>query len=106
MKKGNFFGGFPFSHVEREEIVFPFSFSTITLVSFTDILKRSKKEKFFENFEITSAIKKAFRSLKIDFFVTSVLLHFDFKRKIDVKTNASKFEIFDIINQLIEFTDQ
>ena len=29
--KGNFFGGFPFSHVGREEIVFPFPFSTATL---------------------------------------------------------------------------
>ena len=34
MREGIFFGGFPFSHVGREEIVFPFSFSTVTLVSF------------------------------------------------------------------------
>ena len=70
------------------------------------MLKKSKKEKFFENFEITSATKKAFRSLKSVFFVASVLLHFDFKRKIRVETNASKFKIFDIISQLIEFTNQ
>ena len=30
--KGNFFGGFPFPHVGREEIVFSFSFSTATLI--------------------------------------------------------------------------
>ena len=65
---------------------------------FTDMLKRSKKEKFFENFEMTSATKKAFCSLKSVFFVASILLHFDFRRKIRVKTNASKFENFDIIN--------
>ena len=74
--------------------------------SFTDMLKRSKKEKFFENFEITSTTKKAFRSLKNVFFVASILLYFDFRRKIRVETNASKFEIFDIISQLIESTDQ
>ena len=73
---------------------------------FTDMLKKSKKEKFFQNFEITLTTKKVFRSLKSVFFVASVLLHFDFKRKIRVKTNASEFEIFDIISQLIEFTDQ
>ena len=30
--KGNFFGGFPFPHVGREEIVFPFPFPTTTLI--------------------------------------------------------------------------
>ena len=74
--------------------------------SLTDMLKKSKKEKFFENFELTSATKKAFNSLKNVFFVALVLLHFDFKRKIKVKTDVSKFEIFNIINQLIEFIDQ
>ena len=29
--KGNFFGGFPFPHVGRKEIVFPFSFLTVTI---------------------------------------------------------------------------
>ena len=71
-----------------------------------DMLKRSKKEKFFENFKMTSTTKKAFNSLKNVFFVASILLHFDFKRKIRVKTNASEFEIFDIISQLIKFTNQ
>ena len=80
-------------------------FSNIAVL-FTHMLKKSKKEKFFENFEITSTTKKAFRSLKIVFFVASVLLHFDFKCKTRVKTNASEFEIFNMISQLIEFTDQ
>ena len=70
------------------------------------MLKRLKKENFFQNFEITSATKKAFRSLKSVFVVASILLHFDFKRKIRVETNALKIEIFDIISQLIEFKDQ
>ena len=76
------------------------------VVYFTDMLKRLKKEKLFENFEITSATKKAFCSLKNVFFVASILLNFDFKRKIRVKTNASKFKIFDIISQLIKFENQ
>ena len=73
-------------------------------IFFTNMLKRSKKEKFFENFKITSTTKKAFRSLKDVFFVASILLHFDFKLKIRVKTNVSKFKILNIISQLIEFT--
>ena len=80
-------------------------FSSIA-ASFTDMLKKSKKEKFFENFEMTSATKKAFSSLKNVFFVASILLHFDFRRKIRVKTNTSEFEIFDIINQLINSTNR
>ena len=79
-------------------------FSSIAAL-FIDMLKKSKKEKFFENFKITSATKKAFCSLKSVFFVSSILLHFDFKRKIRVKANASEFEIFDIINQLVKSTD-
>ena len=63
-------------------------FSNIT-ASLTDMLKK---------FELTSTTKKAFNSLKSVFFVALVLLHFDFRRKIRVKTNASKFEISDIIN--------
>ena len=77
-------------------------FNSITLF-FIDILKKSKKEKFFENLKLTSTTKKAFKNV---FFVASILLHFDFKRKIKVKTNVSKFKIFNIINQLIQFTVQ
>ena len=70
------------------------------------MLKKLKKEKFFENFEFTSATEKRFNSLKNVFFAASVLLHFYFKRKIKVETNALEFEIFVIINQLIELTDK
>ena len=80
-------------------------FNSIT-ASFTDVLKKSKKRKFFENFEFTSTTKKAFNSLKNVFLAALILLHFDFRRKIKVKTNALKFKIFDIISQLIEFTNQ
>ena len=69
------------------------------------MLKKSKK-KFFENFEFTSTTKKTFNSLKKVFCAALILLHFDFKRKIKIETNVSKFKIFDIINQLIESTDQ
>ena len=88
-----------FPHVVREEILFPFPFPTVTL-------KKSKKENFFENFELTSTTKKAFSNLKNVFFVPSVLLHFDFERKIKVETDASEFEMINIINQLIKSTDQ
>ena len=39
------------------------------------------------------------------FFAGSILLYFDFKRKIKIETNTSKFEIFDIISQLIKSTN-
>ena len=79
-------------------------FSSIA-ASFTDILKKSKKEKFFDNFEFTSTTKDTSDSLKNVFFAASVLLHFDFKRKIRIETNALEFEIFNIISQLIKSTD-
>ena len=79
-------------------------FSDITAF-LTDVLKKSKKIKL-QNFELTSATKKAFNNLENVFFAASILLHFNFKRKIKVKTSVSKFEIFVIISQLIEFTSQ
>ena len=72
---------------------------------FTDMLNESKKRKFFEDFKLTSARKETFNSLKKVFFALSILLHFNCKRKIRVEINASKFVVFDIINQLIESTD-
>ena len=42
-------------------------FNSMTTL-FTDILKRSKKDFFLENFEISSTTKKAFRSSKFVFF--------------------------------------
>ena len=68
------------------------------------MLKKSKK-KFPENLDFASTTKEAFNSLKRVFFVALILLHFDFKRKINMETNVSKFEIFNIVNQLIEFID-
>ena len=70
------------------------------------MLKKLKKEKFFEPFEFTLTTKKAFNSLKPVFFAASILLHFNFKRKNKIEINALKFEIFDTINRLIESTDQ
>ena len=52
-----------------------------------------------------STTRKTFNNLKNVFFAAPVLLYFDFKRKIKIEANASKFEISDIINQLIESTD-
>ena len=77
----------------------------IIIAFFIDVLKKSKKKNFFENFEFTLSAKKAFNNLKNIFFVASISLHFDFKRKIKVETN-SKFAIFNIINQLITSTNE
>ena len=72
--------------------------------SFIEILERLKKDFFFENFKPTSTTKKASQGLKNVFFAASILLHFDFKSKIKIETNALKFKVFNIINHLIEFT--
>ena len=54
--KGNFFGGFPFPHVGREEIVFPFPFPTVTLCVFCvkhDSICRKNYRKICKRCEIS-----------------------------------------------------
>ena len=53
--KGNLFGGFPFLHVGREEIIFSFPFSTTTLNRRKKTIKKVKQIKFRKNIiEMTS----------------------------------------------------
>ena len=54
MGKGKFFGGFPFSHVGREEIVFPFPFSTVTLKKKISFFSFFRRLLIFTVFEILS----------------------------------------------------
>jgi hypothetical protein len=50
--------------------------------------------------------QKAFKKLKKTFIKTSILFHFDFKRRIRLKIDAFDFAISEIVSQLIEKTDQ
>jgi hypothetical protein len=74
--------------------------------SLTNLLKERKKKKFDKEFEFTKKARIAFAQLKNVFIKTSILLHFDSKRKIRLKIDASDFAISEILSQLIEETNQ
>jgi mevalonate kinase len=74
--------------------------------SLTNLLKERKKKKFDQMFEFTNEARIAFEQLKEVFTETSILLHFDSKRKIRLKIDAFDFAISDIISQLIKKTSQ
>jgi hypothetical protein len=57
-------------------------------------------------FKFIKKTRKAFKKLKKDFIKTSILLHFDFKRRIRLKIDVFDFVISEIIFQLIEEIDQ
>ncbi len=57
-------------------------------------------------FKLIKKAQKAFKELKKVFIKTSILLHFDFKRKTRLKIDAFDFAISKIISQLIEDIDQ
>ncbi len=73
--------------------------------SLTNFLKKKKKE-FDKEFEFTKKARIAFAQLKDVFIKTSILLHFDSKRKIRLKIDAFDFAISEILFQLIEKTSQ
>jgi hypothetical protein len=74
--------------------------------SLTNLLKKKKKRKFDKMFKFIKKTRKAFKKLKEVFIKTSILLHFDFKRRIRLKIDAFDFVISEIISQLIEKIDQ
>jgi hypothetical protein len=57
-------------------------------------------------FKLIKKTRKAFKKLKEVFIKTSILLHFDFKRRIRLKIDVFDFVISEIIFQLIEEIDQ
>ncbi len=74
--------------------------------SLTNLLKERKKRKFDKMFKFIKKARKAFKKLKKVFIKTSILLHFDFKRRIRLKIDVFDFVISEIISQLIEKIDQ
>jgi hypothetical protein len=74
--------------------------------SLTNFFKEEKKEKFDKEFEFTKKTRIAFAQLKDVFIKTSILLHFDLKRRIRLKIDAFDFAISKILSQLIEKTNQ
>jgi hypothetical protein len=74
--------------------------------SLTNFFKKRKKEKFDKEFKFTKKARIAFAQLKNVFIKTSILLHFNSKRKIRLKIDAFDFAISEILSQLIEETSQ
>jgi hypothetical protein len=74
--------------------------------SLTNLLKKRKKREFDKMFKLIKKAQKAFKELKEAFIKTSILLHFDFKRRIRLKIDAFDFAISKILFQLIEETNQ
>jgi hypothetical protein len=57
-------------------------------------------------FKFIKKIHKTFKKLKEIFIKTSILFHFDFKRRIRLKIDVFDFAISEIIFQLIKKIDQ
>ncbi len=74
--------------------------------SLTNLFKKKKKREFDKMFKFIKKTRKAFNELKEVFIKTSILLHFDFKRRIRLKIDAFDFAISEIIFQLIKEIDQ
>jgi mevalonate kinase len=65
--------------------------------SLTNLFKEKKKKKFDKMFKFIKKTRKSFKKLKEIFIKTSILLHFDFKRRIRLKIDVFNFAISKII---------
>jgi hypothetical protein len=74
--------------------------------SLTNFLKERKKKEFDKMFKLIKKTRKAFEELKEIFIKTSILIHFDLKRRIRLKIDVFDFAISEILFQLIEKIDQ
>ncbi len=67
--------------------------------SLTNLFKEKKKKEFDKMFKLIKKARKAFNELKKVFIKTSILLHFDLKRRIQLKIDVFDFAISEIIFQ-------
>jgi hypothetical protein len=74
--------------------------------SLTNFFKEKKKKEFNKMFKFIKKTSKTLKKLKKAFIKTSILFHFNFKRKIRLKIDVFNFAISEILFQLIEETDQ
>ena len=72
-------------------------------VSFIDLLKKNKNDKKFEFFQWFDEQKQTFRWFHNIFVSIFILHHYDFIKKIKIKSNAFNFVVVDIINQQNQF---
>jgi hypothetical protein len=74
--------------------------------SLTNFFTQKKKKEFDKMFKFIKKTQKVFKEWKKAFIKTSILLHFDFKRKIRLKIDVFNFTISKILFQLIEEINQ
>jgi RNase H-like domain found in reverse transcriptase/Reverse transcriptase (RNA-dependent DNA polymerase) len=74
-------------------------------IGLTELLKGMEKGRKSGPFEMTTAARESFKTLKTAFTTTPVLVHFDPSKKIRVETDASKFAIAGTISQQTDAGD-
>ena len=67
--------------------------------SFIDLLKNNKKDKKLNFYHWDEETKQTFQQLWNIFSFIFLFIHFDFEKKIKMKTNASNFVVINILNQ-------
>ena len=76
---------------------FIYRYSAIA-ASLINLLKDSKKDKKSNLYHWGEETKQTFQQFRNIFSFASLLIHFDLKKKIKMKTNASNFVVTDILN--------
>ena len=71
----------------------------IIAASFIDLLKDNKKNKKSNFYHWSEEAEQTFQQLRNIFSFTFLLIHFDFEKKIKMKTNASNFVVINILSQ-------
>ena len=69
------------------------------IASLTNLLKDNENEKKKNSFEWSKSVEQTFRQLCDIFMSTSFLIHYDFFKKIRMKTDVFNFAIANIFNQ-------
>ena len=67
--------------------------------SFINLLKNSKKDKKSNSYHWDEETKQIFQQLRNIFSFVSFFIHFNFEKKIKMKTNASNFVVINILSQ-------
>ena len=77
----------------------------VIAASFTDLLKNSKKNKKLNSYHWNEEAKQTFQQFRNIFSFVLFLIHFDFEKKIKMKTNASNFVVINILSQRDDVDD-
>ena len=70
----------------------------VIAASFIDLLKNNKKNKKFDLYHWDEETKQTFQQFRNIFSFAFFFIHFNFKKKIKMKTNASNFVVIEILN--------